>query len=178
MKKFLRYPLIVLAVLIVGFLLIGVFVPEFSYENRLVINAPVEKAFAVFIDTSYTRRWLSGFKRFEHIQGEPLQPGSKWRLIIEEQGEVFELTEEMTDYRENERFAFVLEADVLTSEVTIRFQPLDSTRCEMIATTRVRGKGMLWKSLLPLFKSGMQSHAQRDYEKLKGLMEATERVKQ
>ena len=161
----------IIAAAVVAFFLIGVFMPQFSYESRVLVNAPVEKSFQVFINPEKASEWITGFKRFEPIRGEPLQEGSKWKLIIEQGGETFEIIEELTEYRQNEKYAFDLTNDVMLAKVDIRFHA-HGDQSEIVATTKVHGANPFWRSLLPLFKSTMSSHAQSDYEKLKRVIEA------
>jgi len=170
--KILKYVLGVIAVLAVIFLLIGVFVPTFSYESRVVVEAAREHSFTVFSDANRMGEWISNFESIDLISGNPKQIGGKYRLVITEEDERMVMTETVTAFDENEFYAFKLDNDVMLADVEIRFSG-DETSTEIVATTKVDGKGFFWRSLLPLFKSMMTERAQQDYDKLKQVIEAT-----
>ena len=60
--KVLKYLIITLAVLFIAFLMIGVLVPQISYENKISINAPREKVFSIFMDGSQMGKWMDLLK--------------------------------------------------------------------------------------------------------------------
>lgn len=169
--KYLKRLLTLILLLSIAFLLIGVFVPRFSYISEVDVDAPVDQAFAIFSNPSWMSEWMEGFKSIENLSGAPNEVGSRWKLVVEQEGERMELIEEVTAYKANELFAFTLDAEPLTSEVEIRFIPLDSTTTKITAVTSVRGKNILWRSLLPMFKSRMREQSQESYDKLKTVIE-------
>jgi len=169
---FLKYALGLVAILSVVFLLIGALVPTFSYESRIIVDAPREHSFAVFSDETRMGDWLSHFKSIELVSGAPNEVGSEYRLVIVEKGEKMVMTETVKAFDENEFYAFELDNDVMLADVEIRFSG-DETSTEIVATTKVNGKNFLWRSILPLFKSMMTQRAQHDYDKLKHVIETT-----
>lgn len=111
--KILKYILGIIAALVVIFFMIGVFVSTFTYENKVEVNAPVEKAWAVFTDESRMGEWLTGLKSIETISGNPGEVGSIYRLVFVQNGEEMVMTEEVTAFQQNELFAFNLDNDVM-----------------------------------------------------------------
>ncbi len=170
--RIIKYALGIIAVLAIAFLLIGVFVPTFTYESRVEINAPVEHTFAIFNDESRMGEWLNGFKSIETLSGGPNQVGSKFRLTFVQRGEEMVMLEELTAFKENEQCRFTIDNDVLVSEVDVRFTD-NGESTGLAARTTVTGKGAIWKSLLPLFKSMMLEETQSNYGRLKGIVESS-----
>lgn len=170
--KLLKYAGLTVAVLAGIFLSIGFFVPSFSYESRIEVNAPLAQAFAVFNDPSRMGEWMSGFKSIETISGNPNEVGSRYRLVIVENGEEMVTIEEMTAFQKNERFGFRRISDALIAKVEIRFTDQDG-RTVITDVTRVEGRNFLWKSLLPLFKSMMVDKAHENYGRLKQVIESS-----
>ena len=168
--KFIKFFFSSILILVVIFVLIGVFVPSFSYQNNVSVQAPLNKTFTVFNDETRMGEWLTGFRSIETIRGKRNDVGSKNRLVVFGHGKEIVMTEEMTAFKENELFAFNLDNDVMLADVDIKFSG-DSTRSEIRVNTVVHGKNMFWKSLLPLFKSNMTKQSQADYEKLKTIIE-------
>lgn len=162
----------ILVVLILVFLGVGIITPNFSYENKVTVKAPVERAYSVFVDESNVNKWMPTLRKIENVSGAPLEVGSKWKLIFDEEGETIEVLEEMTAIDTNERFAFNLDTEPFLGTVDIRFTAIDSTTSEIKATTTVDGKNMIWKSVMALSKTMMETRSQEQYEMLKKVIEA------
>ena len=171
--KALKYIFGAAAILLIAFLSIGFIIPEVSYENKVLVNKPIEHSFQVFINPNKLKDWISGFKKINHVSGFPNEIGSKWALTIEENGEEMTMIEEITAYELDKLFAFKLDNDVLTTYVEIRFE--DSGKgTAIIVKNRVIGKNMFFRSLFPLYTSYFKEMTQVDYEKLKNVIETTE----
>jgi len=153
------------------FFAVGIFTPSFTYENKVEVNASVEKAWAIFTDESRMGDWLTGFQSMETISGNPGEVGSKYRMIFVENGEEMVIMEEVTAFQENELFAFTLDADPLISDVEVKFRG-DESKTEMTATNHVVGKNFLWKSMLRIMKSMIANRGQEQYDKLKEIIES------
>jgi len=164
----------ILLVVILAFFLIGVVKPTTSYQNTVTINRPAEVVWQVFTDVEKMDRWLAGMQSIETLEGEPMAEGSRYRLIFDMEGEEIAITEEVTEVREPELFAFTLESQPLTSQVEITFTALDSSTTRVDAHTLSEGNGMFWKPIITLSASVMQQQSQISYEQLKTLVE-TER---
>ena len=168
--KFLKRFIQIVTGLLLIFFSIGLFLPEFSYQSSITVNRSAEDAFTVFTDTSKAKDWLPGFKGFETIKGEPTQVGSQWYLIVEHEGKTMKMIETLKEFEANKLYRFDLDNEVMVADVTITFTE-QGQQTHIDATTLVKGKGLLWKSLLPLAKSSMAEQDQLAYNKLKKLIE-------
>lgn len=168
--KVLKYLLIALAIVVLIFFAIGILMPEVTYSNEVTINKPVPETFEVFIDESTMSYWVPGFKRIDLIEGEPNARGSKYRLIVEDDGEDFELIETITGFERNEFFSMTIDNEVLTNEVRVTFLPLND-QTKIVALNNVKGKGAFMKSALALMKSHFIEQGDVSYQKLKNLVE-------
>lgn len=163
----------ILALLLVAFFMVGVFVPTFTYESRISVNKPAAHAFAVFMDDKKRADWMTGFKSIEIISGNRGEVGSIYKLAIEESGELMEMEETITAFKENVLFASKLVNDVMFADVEITF--VESHGQTIItASNLVEGRNLIWKSLLVLFKGNISNQSQEMYENLKQVIEATE----
>ena len=153
------------------FFAVGIFAPSFTYENKVEVNASVEKAWAIFTDQSRMGDWLTGFQSMETISGNPGEVGSKYRMIFVENGEEMVIMEEVTAFQENKLFGFTLDADPLISDVEVKFTG-DESKTEITATNHVEGKNLLWKSMLRIMKSMIANRGQEQYDKLKEIIES------
>jgi hypothetical protein len=57
----------------------GVFLMK-SYTVEIEIDLPRDQVIALFDNTENLFKWQTGLKDFEHISGEPGQPGAKSKL--------------------------------------------------------------------------------------------------
>jgi len=171
--KMLKYILAVIILISAVFLSVGFFNDNVTYETRVEVNKPLKQCFIEFNNPFNLKKWLTGFKSIEHISGLPNHAGSQWKLTFEEDGKEFIMTETVTAFEPNELFAFIIENEMLTTEVEVRFIEEDS-KTIITSTNKVVGKNIIMRSTFPFFKSHFQEHAQGNYDKLKKLIEKTE----
>ena len=159
--------------LIILFFLTGVIWPTFTYESQVTVNASPERSWNVFNDAELMPEWIQGFKSIKPISKEPGEVGSKYELIILENGEEMRLYETITAFDVNREFKMTVTNDVLDNYVEVTFTP-DGDNTVIKASSYVDGKGLFWKSMLFVAKSVIQQTSDEQYEKLKELIEAKE----
>ena len=167
--KYLKYLLLVIVILPALFFLNGLITPVVSYECRIITDAPIDTAWNVFTDDANMGEWVSGFKSIKRVEGQQDSVGSVYEMTVENGGETFVMEETLTAFDERKQFAFDLDNDVMLTSVDIRFGP-DFEGTEMFAKHEIRGKNLVWRSLFPLMKSQFAEQSQKDYDKLKLLM--------
>jgi carbon monoxide dehydrogenase subunit G len=160
----------VITALVLIFFSIGMFIDEFQYETQTPVKAEPEYAFRVFSNPENAGKWLPGFVRFEQVKGEPMTEGSQWRLVMAQDGEEMVMLESVTQIRPGEQFSFVLENEVLQTWVDVYFEA-DKDHTLIRTVNKVKGKGLFWRSLLPLMKSAMKNQAEDSYRRLAELIE-------
>ena len=52
-----------------------------KYTREVVIDLPRDRVIELFDDADNLPKWQEGLQRFEHVSGEPGQPGAKSRLV-------------------------------------------------------------------------------------------------
>ena len=134
------------------------------------MNKPPAEVWEKFSNTDNLDKWIEGFKSIETISGEPNQVGSKYKIVIEEDGQRFEATETVKEVVENEKFAFDLESDMAKSEVeyTMVNKGLSTEVTEKITFT---GKGILWQALFYWMQSSMKEKSKGNLERFKKFAE-------
>ena len=158
--------------LFLAFALIGLFVPQVEFNSTIDIGAPVDEVYAVYTDEALMGQWITGFVSIENISGAPLEVGSRWRLVFDdERGGEIEMIEEVTVVEPMQRFAFVSESDDVFMEDEARFfsDGVGGTRIE--GTSVLRGRTWYMRSLLPLIKGSIQQRQDEDLERLRELIE-------
>jgi hypothetical protein len=144
--------------LVIGFVLIGMISPTVSFTTSVMVEEPVEKAFAVFMDLDKMGGWLTGFQGIELVSGRLQQPGSTYRLRFVEDGR---------------EIVFQEDHEIMSTHSTIRFRRIGSST-EITAANVVEGTTFFWRSILPLIQGSMEERQEKDFRKLKLLIESQE----
>jgi uncharacterized protein YndB with AHSA1/START domain len=169
-KKILLGLVGIILFLVAGFFAIGLLNPSLSQETRVEINKPRAIVWAYFTDQSKMKEWMANVKTIERISGEPLTSGSKFKMIFEENGDEIVMTETMTEVKENEAFAFILENEVMHAEDKITF--IDKgDKTELVENNTFVGGNLFWRSLFAVMKSGFSKNSKKTYERLKANIE-------
>jgi ligand-binding SRPBCC domain-containing protein len=169
MKTLIRliFGLIGIIVFLFGaFLCLGFLYPILTSEARVTINKPRDVVWAYFINQKNLKDWLPNVKSIENISGEPMTAGSKFKMTFEENGREIVMTETMTEVKEKEVFAFILENEVIKANDRITF--IDKgNQTEVVENNTFEGGNIFWKSLFALMKSSFQKNSQASYDRLK-----------
>ena len=155
------------------FLGAGILNSETGFQNSIITGAPTQEAFRLFTDTSVMKQWINGLVRVEFLEGEMNAPGTKWKLILKQDGNEFEITETMTVFEPGRRLACMFEQDLLEGGLDVRFTPsLQGTI--ITSATVLHGKNLWLRSLFFLGRSRLRKQSQEMYETLKLIMEQRE----
>lgn len=155
----------------VTFLVIGMLSREFTYDNTVTIDRPVDHVWRVFTDVSRMKDWLLGLQGVEHLSGTPLAVGGRSKLVFVEGGEEIEVIETVTAVAPGELYVFDQEADPFTGSTEIRFTPRNG-HTDLSARTTMRGRNVLWCAVLRLCTGMMTQHSDDCYAALKRIAEA------
>ena len=170
MKKALKYIGIGALVAISSFFILGLIHPTGEYTNTTIVNAPLEKTFDIFNDTTRMREWMPGMVSMENISGGANEVGSKWKTTFRDGERDIVMTETVTAFKTNELFAFNLSNEVMNSDNEIRFTAKGNTT-EIKAHCKYKGSNMFWRSMFVFFEGSMQQQQQEMYALLKKVIE-------
>ncbi|MEP7265892.1 MAG: SRPBCC family protein [Bacteroidota bacterium] len=170
--KIFKYIALVLVGLLIIFFSIGLFQPEISYTNKVIINADPHKVYTLFQDTTKMKEWMPGFNSFTSIKGKPATVGSQWKLILIQEGEKYEMNETLTIIKPDEQYSFILDNAVLSNNVDMYFKPV-AGKTELTVENKVRGNNIMWRSLFYFFKGRLTEQSSMMYDGLKKMIENT-----
>lgn len=169
--KILKYLLGVLAILAVGFMLLGVFKPSVTYGNEIEINKPLKESWAVMMDASKANLWVDGIKSMELISGKEGEVGAVSKILMAPKGEdEFEMMETITAVDVNKHHGLAFDTDFMDVKWDAYLSEKDGKtiiRTEALA----KGKGMFMKSMFALMGSSM---TQEDLKMMTSLKKAIE----
>ncbi len=165
--QFLGFGILFLLLLFPG---AGLLNSETGFQNSIITGIPAREAFRLFTDTSVMKQWINGLVRVEFPEGEMNAPGTKWKLIMKQDGKDFEITGSVTVFEPDRHLACKFERDILEGELDVRFTP--SMQGTIITSaTELHGKNLWCRSLLVLGRSRLRNRSQDMYETLKLIME-------
>ena len=166
-----KFIAILFIVLIIGFFAIGLFSPSLTYQNSITVNAPVDKAFELFTDTVKMHEWIPGFISFTNESGGNFNRGSKWKLILIQEDQHYEMIETITAYVPNQQYSYNLENIVLRNQVDVYFKPIGNMT-EIISHNLVTGNNLIWRSVLFFFEKELYNNGQESFADLKKMIES------
>ena len=170
LMKIFKYIALFFIVLIASFFILGLFTPSIVYENKVTVNAPVEKAFSLFMDTTKMKLWIPGFVSIKNDSGDLTTPGSKLHLVLLQEEQKYEMTEVVTAYKPNQQYSYLLENAVLRNDVDIRFKATGN-QTEIKSYNYVRGNSIIWRSIFFFYKKDFFKKGQKTYDDLKIMIE-------
>ena len=168
--KILKYIAIIIAVLIIGFLLLGLLKPEVSYDSEIVADKPLPEAWAVAQDEAKMAEWLPGFQKVERVSGTPGTVGAVSDVYFITDGEEMVIRETITKIVPNETIEMTFTSDFMDMDYKLSMAPMDG-KTKITSKTTTVGNGILAKSMMALAGSSIKAQEETNLENLKKAIE-------
>ena len=168
--KFLKYLLIIVALLAIIFFGKGLLTPQVSYESEIVVNKPVNEAWAIMSDESRISEWLPGIKKMELISGTENTVGAVSKIFFEENGEEMIMEETITAITPNEHMAMTFTMDFMDMDYEMHLTDEDG-KTRIKSNSNTTGNGIMAKSILSFMKSAMKKQEDTNMNNLKTVIE-------
>lgn len=141
--------------------------------EAVVIDRPLEEVWAAFDNPETLKRWQPTLESFEHMSGEPGQPGAQSRLVYVEGKRTIEMTETLLERGEGYLSGEYLVGGSVSptvNRVDNVFERLDSsTRWRMVSEFRFSG---IERFVMPLMKAMFAKRIRDDMRRFKEVVEA------
>ena len=170
MKKLLKYLGMTTLVIVIIFFSAGIIFPSVSYESKVTVNKSAETSFRVFTSAFKLFDWVTGLKGIGWIGGLQNEVGSKWKFIVTQNGNDYELIQTLKAFKKNEWFVSNSDNELFTDDVDVKFIS-KGTSTEIIATSTLKGKNIFWRSVFVFAKFYLHGNDQKMYNKLKEVIE-------
>lgn len=142
-----------------------------KHHTEIVINASRAHVWSVFDDTDNLSKWQPTLESFEHVSGEPGQPGAVSQLTYNENGRKVVLTESINERREPAFLAGIYESSFGTNTIVTQFEVIDDNTTNMAMWCNFRFRGIM--KLLALFSGrSIRCRLDEDLQRFKALAEA------
>ena len=168
--KYLKYIIGIIAILVIGFLLLGVFKPKVSYECEIKVEKPLDESWAVIQDEGKLSEWLPGFQKIEHISGTPGTVGAVSNVYFVTDGQEMTIRETITDIVPNESISMSYESDFMNMDYKMDMASVNGNTKISSSTTAV-GNGMISKSMMALIGSSIKAQEETNLANLKKTIE-------
>lgn len=168
--KYLKYILGILAIMVIGFFLLGLFKPEVSYECEIMVDKPLAESWAVSQDEGKMSEWLPGYQKIEHVSGSPGTVGAISDVYFITDGQEMIIRETITDIVSDESIAMSFASDFMDMDYKITMTSLDG-KTKISSSTTAIGNGMVSKSLMALMGNSIKKQEETNLANLKNTIE-------
>ncbi len=132
-----------------------------KYESELIIDLPRERVIELFDNPDNLPKWQKSLRSFEHISGEPGQPGAKSRLIYDLDDREIEMTETIISRSPPDEFSGIFEAEGVWNSLTNHFYEDGPGKTRWVLDSEFKFSGLM--RIMSLFMKGSFSMQTADF---------------
>lgn len=168
--KYLKYILGILAILIIGFFILGIIKPELSYDSEIIVDKPLAESWAVSQDENKMSDWLEGLQKIEHVSGTLGTVGAISDVYFITDGQEMVIREKITDIIPHESISMTFTSDFMNMDYKLSMKSIDG-KTKISSNTTAIGNGMISKSLIVLMGSSIENQEITNLTRLKKTIE-------
>ena len=168
--KYLKYPLILIFVLIAIFVGKGLLTPSITYESEVIVDKSVKESWAVMSDSDKLPEWIKGFLRAELVSGTEGTVGAVSNNYVDNNGQEMMMQETITALTPEEHMAMTFSMDFMDMDYEVFTEDVDGkTTIRTVSTTK--GNGILSKSIISFMPGAMKAQEDENLNNLKKVIE-------
>jgi len=141
-----------------------------KYSVSIDINAPIDEVIKRFDNPDLMKEWMNGLISFEHLSGEPGQPGAKSKLVFQMGKRRVEMVETIKVRNLPKEFSGTYEANGVYNEVGNFFTAKDAHTTHYETTQLFEFKGFM-KVIGFLFPGAFKKQSMKYLEDFKAFVE-------
>lgn len=134
------------------------------------IQKPVEHVWSIVHDTNYLGQWLEGFYSIEQIEGEEKGIGSKYKLVIANNGKEMEMIETVTEFEPYRLYSNSMDSEMMITNTTMKFMETASGT-KIIVDSAFEPKGIIGNLLIRMGGHVIEEAYKKSYQRLKEVAE-------
>jgi hypothetical protein len=131
-----------------------------KYKCEVVIDLPRAKTIELFDDSDNLKKWMIDLESFEHVSGNPGQPGAESYLIFNQNGRKLEMTETITSRNFPDEFSGIYETKGVKNIAVNRFLTEGTEQTRWIAEHEFQFNGIM-KLMGLLMRSAFPKQTQK-----------------
>lgn len=143
-----------------------------KYTCEVEINQPVNKVIALFDNPENLKKWMDGLQSFEHLSGEPGQPGAKSRLKFKMGKREMEMIETVTVRNLPEEFSGTYEMNGTSNTIKNKFIPISDNRTKYITENEFQFHNLMMKILAFLMPGMFKKQSMKYLESFRKFAES------
>ena len=168
--KYLKYIFGVIAILIVGFLALGLINPTLSYDCEIIVEKPKAESWAVIQDEEKMPEWLTGFQKMEHVSGTPGKVGAVSNVFFDNDGQIVTIQETITEIVPGESIAMSYTSDFMDMDYKLSMTFINGMT-KISSNTVAEGNGIISKSIIALMGKSIKGQEEENLANLKQTIE-------
>lgn len=141
-----------------------------KYINEVIIRKSREEVIRLFDDADNLKKWMKGLQSFEHISGEPGQPGAKSLLKFDMGKRKMEMIETVTVRNLPDEFSGTYEVKNVLNKIRNLFIEVDENTTRYVTENEFYFSGFM-KIIGWLFPSAFKKQSQQYLEDFKHFVE-------
>lgn len=143
------------------------------YTCEVTIERPRERVIELFDNPDNLSKWQSGLRSFEHVSGEPGQPGAMSKLVYDEGGRRMEMIETITTRNLPDEFSGTYDAPGVHNRMSNHFYEDGPDRTRWVADSEFQFTNLMMKAMGFLMRGAFPKRTQEMMEKFKAFAEST-----
>ena len=120
-----------------------------KYTTEVTIDLPRDKVISLFDSFENLSKWQPTLKSYEHLEGEPGQPGTKTRLLYDERGKDMEMIETIKSRNLPDEFIAIYTAKGVENIFENYFSEISSDKTKWTTVSIFKFKGFM--TIMSLF---------------------------
>lgn len=159
-----------IGVLLLVFFSTGLIVKETQYTTKVEINKPITEVFSAFIDQDLLKEWIPEIESIETIVETPNKIGSKYKMVVINEGEKLEMLEEVLEYELNKKMTLSFTSDDMLKTDAYSF--INKGNTTLISKASVcKSNSYIMSCMFPYFKGILRDIDQGYLDKYKKVVE-------
>lgn len=142
-------------------------------SQTILIEKPIEEVWAAFDDPTRMKAWQPTLKSFEHLSGEPGQPGAESKLVYVEGKRTIEMVETILErgkYHLSGTYIVGGSVSQTTNQVDNVFERANGhTTWRMVSEFRFSG---MERFIMPLMRPMFAKRTRQDMQRFKEMVES------
>ena len=166
--KVVKIVLGIIVALTLVFLATGIVVKEVKYTVEVDVNKPINEVFALFENPNTLKDWMPGIKSITTINEVAGKVGSKYKMVVENNGQEMTMTEKIINYTPNLKITFEFDSNQMLKTDDFNFITYGNST-KIVQNCTVEAKGYLMGCMFPYFKGTLKDLSlgyMNDFKKL------------
>jgi len=168
--KYLKYILGLIAILVIGFFLMGIIKPKLAYDCEIIVEKPAAESWAVVQDEEKMSEWLPGFIKIENLSGTPGTVGAVSLVYFDNDGQQMSIRETITDIVPDKSISMTFEDDFMNMDYKMHLTSIDG-KTKINSSTTAVGNGTISKSIMALMGGSIKAQEEANLVNLKKAIE-------